>query len=56
MQTLDIHRPEMPNLQFVLFVTALCTSRLTAINIPYVLRATIFNEIMSNVGYAAFRE
>ncbi len=43
MQTLDIHRPEMPNLQFVLFVTALCTSRLTAINIPYVLRATIFN-------------
>jgi hypothetical protein len=43
MQTLDIHRPEMPNLQFVLFVTALCTSRLTAINIPYALRATIFN-------------
>ncbi len=43
MQTLDIHRPEMPNLQFVLLVTALCTSRLTAINIPYALRATIFN-------------
>ncbi|MGZ8404300.1 MAG: hypothetical protein ACXW38_01385 [Nitrospira sp.] len=43
MQTLDIHRPEMPDLQFVLFVTALCTSRLAAINIPYVLRATIFN-------------
>lgn len=43
MQTLDIHRPEMPNLQFVLLVTALCTSRLTALNIPYSLRATIFN-------------
>ena len=43
MQTLDIHRPEMPDLQFVLLVTALCTSRLTAINIPYALRATIFN-------------
>lgn len=43
MQTLDIHRPEMPNLQLVLLVTALCTSRLTTLNIPYSLRATIFN-------------
>lgn len=43
MQTLDIHHPEMPDLQFVLLVTALCTSRLTALNIPYSLRATIFN-------------
>lgn len=43
MQTLNIHRPEMPDLQFVLLVTALCTSRLTALNIPYSLRATIFN-------------
>ena len=43
MQTLDIHRPEMPDLQFVLLVTALCTSRLTALNIPETLRATIFN-------------
>lgn len=43
MQTLDIHRPEMPDLQFVLLVTALCTSRLTALNIPGALRATIFN-------------
>lgn len=43
MQTLDIHRPEMPDLQFVLLVTALCTSRLTALNIPEALRATIFN-------------
>jgi len=43
MQTLDIHHPEMPNLQFVLIVAALCTSRLTALNIPETLRATIFN-------------
>lgn len=43
MQTLDIHQPEMPDLQFVLLVTALCTSRLTALNIPESLRATIFN-------------
>ena len=43
MQTLNIHRPEMPDLQFVLLVTALCTSRLTALNIPETLRATIFN-------------
>ena len=32
MQTLDIHRPGMPDLQFALLVTALCTSRLTALN------------------------
>ncbi|HEU4500381.1 MAG TPA: hypothetical protein VFR82_01895 [Nitrospira sp.] len=43
MQTLDIHRPEMPELQFVLLVTALCTSRLTALNIPYALRTILFD-------------
>ncbi len=43
MQTLDIDRPDMPDLQFVLLVTALCTSRLTSFNVPVVLRATIFN-------------
>ena len=43
MQTLDIHRPEMPDLQFVLLVTALCTSRLTVLNIPAALRTTIFD-------------
>jgi len=42
-QTLDIHRPEMPDLQFVLLVTALCTSRLSTLNIPNGLRATVFN-------------
>jgi hypothetical protein len=43
MQTLDIDRPDMPDLQFVLLVTALCTSRLTSLNVSEVLRATIFN-------------
>ena len=43
MQTLDIDRPDMPDLQFVLLVTALCTSRLTSLNVPEVFRATIFN-------------
>lgn len=43
MQTLDIHRPGMPDLQFALLVTALCTSRLTALNIPDILRTRIFD-------------
>ena len=43
MQTLDLQRPDMPDLQFVLLVTALCTSRLTALNIPNALRTTIFD-------------
>ena len=34
MQTLDIDRPEMPDLQFVLVVTALCTSGLIRCNVP----------------------
>jgi hypothetical protein len=43
MQTLDIERPDMPDLQFVLLVTALCTSRLSRFNVPETLRAVIFN-------------
>jgi hypothetical protein len=42
-QTLDIHHPEMPELQFVLLVTALCTSRLTVLNIPSTLRIAMFD-------------
>jgi hypothetical protein len=42
-QTLDIHRPEMPDLEFVLLVTALCTSRLTVLNIPSTLRTAMFD-------------
>lgn len=35
MQTLDIDRPDMPDLQFVMLVTALCTSRLTSLNVRW---------------------
>jgi hypothetical protein len=43
MQTLDIDRPGMPDLQFVLLVAALCTSRLPQCNVPEPVRATIFD-------------
>jgi len=43
MQTLDIDRPDMPDLQFVLLVTALCTSRLTSLNVPDMVRTTLFD-------------
>lgn len=43
MQSLDVNNPGMPDLQFVLFVTALCTADLHSINIPKDLRQTIFD-------------
>lgn len=43
MQTLDIDRPGMPDLQFVLLVTALCTSRLTSLNVPDDVRTALFD-------------
>jgi len=43
MQTLDIDRPEMPDLQLVLVVMALCTSRLAELNVPEPVRETTFN-------------
>ncbi len=43
MQTLDISRPGMPDLQFVLMIAAICTSELTSLNIPVALRNTIFD-------------
>jgi hypothetical protein len=43
MQSLDVNDPQMPDLQFVLFVAALCTSDLTTINLPEPLRRTIFD-------------
>ncbi|HSA60662.1 MAG TPA: hypothetical protein VLE03_00360 [Nitrospiraceae bacterium] len=43
MQSLDIRNPGMPDLQFVLFVSALCTANLTQINVPEELRRTIFD-------------
>jgi hypothetical protein len=43
MPSLDIRRPGMPDLQFVLFVSALCTSRLPSLNVPLPLRDQIFD-------------
>ena len=43
MPQLDVQNPEMPDLQFVLFVTALCTANLETINVSHQLRNEIFN-------------
>ena len=43
MPQLDIQNPGMPDLQFVLFVSALCTSNVETINLPQELRNTIFD-------------
>lgn len=52
MQTLDIDRPNMPDLQFALLITALCTSHLTLLNIPDQLRTKIFDRcwVLVNEG------
>jgi hypothetical protein len=43
MPHLDVQQPGMPDLQFVLFVSALCTSNLDKINVPQALRTQIFD-------------
>jgi hypothetical protein len=43
MPSLDIQNPGMPDLQFVLFVSALCTADLRTLNVPSELRAAIFD-------------
>ena len=43
MPSLDIQNPGMPDLQFVLFVSALCTADLATCNVSPELRATIFD-------------
>jgi hypothetical protein len=43
MPQLDVQNPGMPDLQFVLFVSALCTSNLENINVPQALRTSIFD-------------
>lgn len=43
MPRMDVQNPGMPDLQFVLFVSALCTSNLTSINVSTQLRNEIFN-------------
>jgi hypothetical protein len=49
MQSLDVQNPGMPDLQFVLFVTALCTANLNTINVPDDLRRMIFDRCWSLV-------
>lgn len=43
MPSLDVQNPNMPDLQFVLFVSALCTADLATINVSQELRQTIFD-------------
>lgn len=43
MPSLDIQNPGMPDLQFVLFVSALCTADLSTFNVSPELRTTIFD-------------
>jgi hypothetical protein len=43
MPSLDIQNSGMPDLQFVLFVSALCTADLSTCNVSPELRATIFD-------------
>ncbi len=43
MQSLDIHHPGLPDLQFVLMVLALCSSDLDTLNVPPAVRRSIFN-------------
>jgi len=50
MPQLDIQNPGMPDLQFVLFVSALCTSNIEHINVPPALRASIFDRCWSLVN------
>ena len=43
MPSLDVQNSGMPDLQFVLFVSALCTADLATCNVSPELRATIFD-------------
>lgn len=58
MQTLDIDRPGMPDLQFVLLVTALCTSRLTSLNVPDGVRTALFDRcwVLVHEGPPPYRQ
>ncbi len=43
MQRLDLHSTELPDLQFVLMVAALCTSDVEVFNVPRSVRDAVFN-------------
>lgn len=50
MQSLDVHEPGMPDLQFVLMVIALCTSGLPSLNVPERTRDQIFDRCWALVN------
>jgi hypothetical protein len=50
MPSLDIQNPGMPDLQFVLFVSALCTADLDTSNVSLDLRKTIFDRCWALVN------
>jgi hypothetical protein len=50
MQSLNIQRPGMPDLQFVLMVSALCTSELTTLNVPEDVRRRVFDRCWALVS------
>ncbi len=50
MQSLNIQRPGMPDLQFVLLVSALCTSGLDTLNVPEDLRRRVFDSCWALVS------
>jgi hypothetical protein len=53
MPSLDIQNPGMPDLQFVLFVSALCTADLTTCNVSPALRATMFDRCWALINTEA---
>ena len=53
MPSLDIQNPGMPDLQFVLFVSALCTADLRTLNVPTELRATLFDRCWALINTEA---
>lgn len=50
MPSIDIRQPGMPDLQFALFMAALCTSGLKDLNVPEDLRVTIFERCWALVN------
>ena len=50
MQSLNIQHPGMPDLQFVLLVSALCTSDLATLNVPEELRRRVFDSCWALVS------
>ena len=50
MPSLDVQNPGMPDLQFVLFVSALCTSNLEKMNVSHELRKEIFDRCWALVN------